>query len=469
MNQKQKTRFKNLLSAKTLGILTSAAVLSSCSSISSQQQNVELEVKKYTLDNGLRVLIAPNPRLPIVSYYTLIDVGGKDEYAGTTGATHFLEHMMFKGAKKFGPGEFDTLLEKNGGSTNAFTSNDMTVYYETFPKDFLDVVIDMEADRMQNLLLEEKSFESERQVVLEERKMRYENSPGGLLWLESMKKIFAGTPYGQSVIGEVEDVTALSRDKMMEFFHTYYVPNNAIIAIAGDVNPSDVIKKMNEHFGPIKKSEALTEKKNKIDTKAVFANRAQLNKEYHFYATSETPKFMINFKGVPLTDKRMYALDLLANMLGDGSSSYLEQTYVRVDKPTFNNVYLTNYNLQYAGMLAFGGELAPGVKIETAKNTLLKDINNMCTNALTDYTLQKAKNQVLANSYNELMSNSGVALMLVSNEKAFNDYKYSFKDVERYNQVSLEEVKSVCRDFLKADESIYVTVWNKNPKTGDKK
>ena len=145
---------------------------------------------------ALRLLVVENNKLPIVSYYTFFDVGGRFESreTGTTGATHFLEHMMFKGAKKYKAGEFEKIVEGNGGRGNAYTTFDSTVYYESFPSKVLEKIIDLEADRMGNLTIESKSFESERLVVKEERKMRYENSPMGKLYLSMMQAVFKGTP-----------------------------------------------------------------------------------------------------------------------------------------------------------------------------------------------------------------------------------------------------------------------------------
>ncbi|RPJ78901.1 MAG: insulinase family protein, partial [Alphaproteobacteria bacterium] len=171
--------FQKKIGLRACLLASVALVFSACSSIPSISSSDEapapiaLNVKKIVLDNGLIVLIAPNPKLPIAAYYTLFDVGGRHEVKGTTGATHFLEHMMFKGAKKYGPGQFDSLIEKNGGSTNAYTTNDSTVYYQTIPSSFVEKMVDLEADRIQHLLLDPVSFESERKVIFEERKMRY--------------------------------------------------------------------------------------------------------------------------------------------------------------------------------------------------------------------------------------------------------------------------------------------------------
>lgn len=449
-----------------------AGTLISCTGAGPKQatsSTIDMEVKKYVLDNGLIVLIAPNPKLPIVSYYTLFDVGGRDEKKGTTGATHFLEHMMFKGAKKYGPGQFDSILERNGGSTNAFTTNDMTVYYQTLPTSFLDTMIDMEADRMQNMLLEKASFESERQVIFEERKMRYENSPDGLLYLEMMKKVFEGTPYGQSVIGDVQDLKDLTREQMMDFFKKYYVPNNAIVSIAGDVNPDEVIEKIKLHYGSIPFSKELKGLKDAVSGDQVFKSTATFNKEYKIYATNPNPKFLMAFAGDKIGEKRAYALDLLSMIIGDGGSSYMNKKYVRSDKAILTDGYLSNYNLVNSGVVYFGGELKPGVKVEEVKAQLENDFNEMCTNAITPKSLQKAKNQVLASSYRSLKSNSGVALMLARNEKWFNDYKFSFNDTQKYNAVSVKEVKEACAQVLDKNKSIFLSTWDQYPKTTETK
>ncbi|MEK6626114.1 MAG: pitrilysin family protein, partial [Bdellovibrionota bacterium] len=211
----------------------------------------KLAVHKKILKNGLVVLVHENHLLPIMSYHTFYDVGGRYESRsdGTTGATHFLEHMMFKGAKKYGPGLFDSQLEALGGSSNAYTTFDSTVYHQELPSSGLELIMDMEADRMGYLLLEEQAFEKERAVIFEERKMRYENSPHGKLLLAMMQEVFKGTPYGGSVIGDEVDLKNLSRPQLQDFFKKYYAPNNAIIVIVGDVDHEKIFALVEQKFG----------------------------------------------------------------------------------------------------------------------------------------------------------------------------------------------------------------------------
>jgi zinc protease len=455
-------------------LLISLLFLGACATTTSTQVKKTpptngLNVKKVVLDNGLTVLIAPNPKLPIASYYTLFDVGGRYEVKGTTGATHFLEHLMFKGAKKYGPGQFDTLIEKNGGTTNAYTTADSTVYYQNIPSGFVPMMIDLESDRLQNLLLEPYSFESERKVIFEERKMRYENSPGGFLYLMMMKKIFEGTPYGQSVIGDVEDLEALNRDQVMEFFKTFYTPDNAVLAIVGDVDPEKTLEIVKEKYGNIPRSKGLMALKAKRDEPAKYTFKAKMNTEYKFYSTNPNAKFMLAYKGEKAGTRRAFIMDILSNMLSAGGSSYLTQKYVKTDKPIFSEISLNNYNLLHAGVFYFSGELMEGVSFDNAKTKFMSEIKNFCLEGLDEHTLIKTKNQIVVGAYHQLKTNAGVASTIMTNEKLYGDYNFGLKEMEIYQSITEKEVKTVCEEYFAKSENILVSVSNQNPKTAGTK
>lgn len=421
-------------------------------------------VKKYVLDNGLIVLISPNRKLPIVSYYTFYDVGGRYEGEGTTGATHFLEHMMFKGAKKFGPGEFESIIEHNGGSSNAYTTNDATVYYENFPSKILETVIDVESDRIQHLLLEPNSFESERQVIFEERKMRYENNPDGFLYLTLMKKVFEGTPYGQSVIGEVADLKKLSRDQMLDFFKKFYAPNNAIIGIVGDVDPEATIELIKKYFGSIPKFQELDSIKEKLDEAARFSFKATFGKEYRMYSTNPLPKMNFGYKAVKAGERIAYATDLMANMLSDGGSSYFHKNYVAIENPKLTSMSAVNYNLRFSGIFYLDLEIADGAKVDDVRDMVLSDMTKFCEEGLTETALQRSKNALLTSGYHSLKSNANVASSLILNEKYFGDFNYAQKEMQIYLTTKLSEVKDACREMFIKQEPIIVTIHNEFPK-----
>lgn len=423
-----------------------------------------LPVVKTVLPNGLTVLISPNHKLPIASYYTWFDVGGRYEGNGTTGATHFLEHMMFKGAKKYGPGQFHEMIERNGGDANAYTTMDATVYHESIPSDIIPQMIDVEADRLQNLLLEPTSFESERMVVFEERKMRYENSPDGMIYQLMMKEVFKNTPYGQSVIGEVSDLKNLSRDQVMNFFKTYYTPDNAIIAIVGDVDPDKTLTLIKEKYGNIPPAKKLSELKAAKDDAKNYQFTYPFRKEIKSYATNPTPKFHLAFRGEKIGTHRQYVLDILASMLSSGESSYLTQKYVLSPSPTLMGISLNSYNLNHSGVFYFAGELLENVNIDDFKITFMKDLKFICQEALNEHELKRAKNQIMASAYDQMKTTSGVASVIIHNEKMHGDPNFGIKELSIYMGINLSEVKEACHQMMDQETGIFISVWNQFPK-----
>ena len=426
-----------------------------------------LDVKKKVFSNGLTLLVLENRHLPIFSYYTFYNIGGRHESREeqTTGTTHFLEHMMFKGAKEFGPGVFDSTIEASGGSTNAYTTFDNTVYYQNLPSEMLEKIIAMEADRMQNLLLEPESFEKERQVVFEERKYRYENSPSGKLYLKTMQEAFKGTPYGGSVIGEVEDLKALNREKMFEFFHKYYVPNNATIVVVGDVNATEVEKLIEKKFGHIPRSEALVELAREKDRPELYAVKRSFNTSIKLHGSSPIPMFTKSYRGEPLGTRKAYVMDLLASILGDGNSSFLVQRYVKSPKPILSKISMSNYNLKYNGIFFIGGELLAGVSPARFEKRLANDTKLFCQEPLNERNLQKVKNQFLVSYYRQIQSNGGLATFLGLRENFFGNYEIYKEELKIYESINLEELKQVCEEvFLGKEKGIFMTLWEKNPK-----
>ncbi|MGH7277291.1 MAG: M16 family metallopeptidase, partial [Candidatus Rokuibacteriota bacterium] len=209
-----------------------------------------------TLDNGLRVLLLEDHRSPIVSFQVWYRVGSRNETRGATGIAHLLEHMMFKGTHRHGPREFNRLVEQSGGQNNAFTSQDVTSYFVNIAADELDLVIDLEADRMQNLLLGDADIDSERQVVIEERRTRTEDDPAGFLGEAVSSIAFRAHPYGQPVIGWKVDLERLTAAEVRAFYKTYYVPNNAIVVAVGDFDAPAVLEKVKASFGGIPRGPA---------------------------------------------------------------------------------------------------------------------------------------------------------------------------------------------------------------------
>src|SRR2546422_5079437 len=214
------------------------------------------DVTEATLDNGLRVLVLEDHRSPVVSVQVWYRVGSRNERPGATGIAHFLEHMMFKGTPTHGRGQFARIVEQNGGQDNAFTSQDVTSYFVNIAADKLDLVIELEADRMHNLLLDPKEIDSERQVVIEERRTRTEDDPGGFLGEEVASIAFKAHPYGSPIIGWQEDIARITPEEIRAFYRTYYVPNNAMVVAVGDFRAGEVLERIKRRFGGIPRGAA---------------------------------------------------------------------------------------------------------------------------------------------------------------------------------------------------------------------
>lgn len=457
-------------------LILAISLLSSCAKTSVKSEDyaanstpvVKLDVKKWELSNGLKLLVLEDQTLPIMSYYTFYEVGGRHEGPGTTGATHFLEHMMFRGSKNYPPQIFDSTIEKWGGSTNAYTNFDMTVYYESLPSAHLKRMIEMEADRVKGLLLLPDLVDGERKVVFEERKMRYENSPEGKLYLTMMQEVFKGTPYGGSVIGEVADLEALTPENLRSFHDRFYVPNNMVIVIAGDVDASEVHSLVQKNFGDLPASEELvTFKKEKDDVNRYkFKNAIKSGQEIKLNGTSPTPLFMYAFQGGAVGERSSYVMDILSSIIGDGESSWLNQNLVKGKSAMLSSVYAANYTLQHNGVFFIGGELANGQSLNRLENTLNSLIQRkMCKEAITERSVQKTKNQYLLSYFQSLKTNAGAAHFVGLRESLFGDYKEYEKEIAIYESITTKEVQDACEASIAKKNGIFLSIWDKHPRS----
>lgn len=435
---------------------------SSTKSKGKKDGEIHIDVVKKTLPNGLTILISENHKLPIFSYYTYYKVGGKYEKPGITGASHLLEHMMFKGAKKYGAGEFDNIVEGNGGRNNAYTTNDNTVYYEDLPSLHLKKIIDLEADRMQNLLLEPVSFEKERNVVLEERKLRYENSDRGKIFLSMMKEMFKGTPYGTSVIGTIKDLKTVSRDQIFDYFKRYYAPNNAIIVITGDIDAKKTIKELEKKFGNIPATENLEKIKQAELDRLGFRFKTRFGSEIKLKGQTPNPNFTLAFPARKIGTRDGFVLDILASVLGGGESSYLSEKYVLTSDPKLSNIYAANYTLQESGVFFVGGELLSGKSPKNLKKDLIQSLEKGCDVAISERAVQKVKNQYFIEMLAGLDTNAGVAKFIGDREFYFGDHEFYKKELAIYQGVSVSELRSTCKKYLKREKNIFLSIWNQH-------
>lgn len=439
------------------------ALLMGCSSVKNKDsesltENIHIDVSELKLENGLTALIVNNPKLPIFSLQLFYKVGGKNEVPGITGASHFLEHMMFKGAKRYGKNTIDFIIEGSGGSTNAYTTNDQTVYYENLPSTELEKILDIESDRMENLLLDVDDFNKERQVVLEERKMRYENAPRGQLYLEMMQTLYRGTPYGRSVIGDIPDLKSVTREQIYKYFKRFYAPNNATLVLIGDIDVSKAKHIIKEKFGKIPSSPSVEEAHKELKEED-FVPKWTNNQVVAKKGESPNPIFMMAFPTYKAGHKKGYALDVLSSILGSGKSSALVNQYILIEKPVATSMYAAHQSLEKSGFFFIGGELVRGVKLNEFREDLLKRLGGFCDSEITARNIQKVKNNYLNDLYAGLDTNAGLGSFLGERQLIFGDWRFYKEELGMYEKVTVEDVKTACKEAF-AKPNVFVSVWN---------
>ncbi len=424
---------------------------------------LSLDAHEYTLDNGLKVLLIPNKKLPIFSYYTFFDVGAKYEKDGMTGSTHFLEHLMFHGSKNFPRGVFDSAIESHGGHTNAFTSQELTVYYNSLPSDFIDELIEMEADRMQQLSFEKDGFEKERQVVIEEKRVNYDNDPQGKLHLALTETMFKGTPYEISTIGKQVDIESVSLEQIKNYYHTFYAPNNALLVIVGDINPEETFAMIKKQFGPLKAAPNL--EKAKEFKKDFEVNNAKRKSWVKINGSAPTPIFRLAYPGYKLGEREAYVADILSQILGGGESSYLVQKYVNTRWPRLSYIYSVNLNYQKTGMFYIGGELLRKVNLPRMRRNLRRDLKRACSSKIINgRSVQKAKNQFWVEFFRNLQTNSGLARFVGMHEMLMGDYKNYEKEIDIYKSIEAQEVMKLCKNLFYNQKPSFLSLWQRHAK-----
>lgn len=357
--------------------------------------NAQSRIASFKLDNGMQVVVIPDHRAPVVTHMVWYRVGASDEPKGVSGIAHFLEHLMFKSTDKIAVGEFSKIVARLGGNDNAFTSHDATAYFQRIAKDRLPQVMSMEADRMINLRLDEKEVLTERDVILEERRSRVENSPGAILDEQMMAALYQNHPYGKPVIGWMHEIAQLSREDALSFYRAHYAPNNAILVVSGDVTADEVRRLATDYFGPIAPSAAIMPQRvrptepehraaRRLELKDPRAGKPSFHRYYlaPSYATSKPAE--------------AEALDILMKIIGDGSTSRLYQRLVTEDKvATSASGYYSGSGLD-SGRIGISAVAADGVTLATVEETIEKVIADVRANGITAEELSRAKKAYIA-------------------------------------------------------------------------
>lgn len=356
----------------------------------------EEPVTTFTLDNGLNVVVIEDHRAPVVVQMIWYRVGAADEPAGHSGIAHFLEHLMFKGTEKIAPNAFSGIVEAQGGDDNAFTSWDYTAYFQRIAADRLDLVMEMEADRMRNLRLTEEDVTTERQVILEERAQRTDSDPGALLMEQIRAAQFLNSPYGVPVIGWRHEMTELSREDALEYYERFYAPNNATLVIAGDVEPETVKALAEKHYGPLKPSDGIVPRERPQEPPQLSERRLVLEDErvsepyvYRSYLAPERD---------PGNQRDAAALTVLAELLGGNGQTSVLARALQFDTQTavFTSAFYDGTSIDDG---TFGMVVMPaqGVSLQDAEAALDKVLADFLAKGPDPAALERIRTQVRAN------------------------------------------------------------------------
>lgn len=348
----------------------------------------------FTLANGLQAIVLPSTRAPIVTQLVVYKVGSADETFGRTGIAHFLEHMMFKGTANIGPTEFSRTITRNGGRDNAYTSFDATGYYQTIAADRLELVMRMEADRMANLRIAEKELTPERQVVLEERRMRIDNVPAALLG-ETMREKLFGThqPYGMPTAGYVDDVDKLGVDDLMAFYRRFYAPNNAVLIVAGDATAEAVHRLAEKYYGPIEHRPVEPRTRPAEGARDLPGRVVRTDRRVAEPAWSRdylAPSYRAG------ETRHAYALQVLARLFGGSETSRLWRALV-VDRKLALSAG-AGYGASSLGLSSFGLDLqpAPQSSLVDVESAVADQMKRVLDGDVTVGEVERAQNQLLA-------------------------------------------------------------------------
>lgn len=406
------------------------------------------QVSEYTLENGLKLLVKPDTRVPVVVSQVWYKVGSSYEHNGVTGISHILEHMMFKGTENLEPNEFSKIIAENGGSQNAFTGRDYTAYFQTLEKDRLEVSFRLEADRMRNLIINEDELFKEREVVAEERRMRTDDNPRSLLREAVNAMAFMNSPYHHPVIGWMSDINHYRKADLDVWYQKWYAPNNATIVVVGDVEPAAVYALAKEYFGPLK-PEKLATVKPQIEVPQKGQRQLKLK------APAELPYLMMGWK-VPVittaaTEWEPYALDVLAGILSGSASSRFARVLVREQQIAAG---VSAYNSAFSrldDLFTIAGTPSQNSDIDGLQSAIYKQLEQLKMKVVSDAELARVKTQVVASEVYQLDSVFYQAMQLGIVETVGLDWQLSERYVENINAVTAEQVQQVVQKYFVDD------------------
>jgi zinc protease len=418
----------------------------------------EYPVAAKTLKNGMKILVQTDHSIPNVALYTFYKVGSRNERPGTTGLSHFFEHMMFNGAKKYGPGELDKAMESNGGSNNAYTTRNVTVYQDWFPRTALELIFDIEADRIRDLSFDPKKIESERGVVASERRSSVDGQNEGVLDEQLWATAFIAHPYQWPVVGWMSDIEHWTMDDLKHHFEMGYSPSNATMVIAGDVTPEEVFALAEKYLEPIP-SHVPPAPVTTTEPPQIGERRLVVRKP------AELPLLMIAYHVPQTNNPDFYALNVMRSILFQGESSRMYQRLVDKDQIALD-VESESDNAFDPTLLLFVAQPKEGVDPAVCEKAIYEEVERLQSAPVADRELEKAKNFRLAEFYRQVRTINGRANTLGTYEVFFGDYRKLFDAAKNYSAVTKEDVQRVAKQYFGAKNRTVATLVPENEEKG---
>jgi zinc protease len=428
---------------KSKKIVSLFALLSIFFFITASEAGLKEQVFETALPNGLKVILLENHKAPLITFQVWYRVGSRNEEWGKTGLSHMLEHMMFKGTKKVGPEEFSRIIQENGGNDNAFTSRDNTAYFENLSADRVQVAINLESDRMQNLMLREEDFRTERMVVMEERRLRTEDNPQAVLQEQVEATAFQAQPYHWPIIGWMEDIARFTLGDLKAYYKTYYNPINAFLVVVGDFKKEELLPKIEKAFGSYPKGIAPHQERDK-DPPQIGERRIFVKKE------AQLPFLEMGYHVPNFREQDSYVLEVIATVLSGGKSSRFYQTLVREKRLVLSADADHSLLSRDPSLFYISADLLPGKEVAEVERAFDQEIDRLQRERVGEQELEKAKNQLEAAFIYGQDSLYYQAMLLAQHEIAL-----SWKTIDDYipsiRKVTPEDIQRVAQKYLAPD------------------
>lgn len=419
-------------------------------------------VEEKVLENGLKVLVKPDARAPVVTVQVWYRVGSADEHDGITGISHMLEHMMFKGTETLAPGEYSRIIAANGGQENAFTSRDYTAYYQNLASDRLEIAFKLEAERMRHLKLDPDEFSRELEVVREERRMRTEDDPQSLTYERFNAAAFEVSPYRHPVIGWASDIEQYRVEDVRDWYRQWYAPNNATLVVAGDVEPEAVFALAEQHFGPLQ-AESIADPKTRPEPE----QRGE--KHLSVKAPAQEPWLIMGYKTPVLltaeTEWEPYALEMLSAVLDGGSSARFSRELVRGRQIAASLDASYSAFSRHAQLFSIDGVPARGQSIDALQSAVHQQLEQVREELVAPEELERIRTQLIADKVYEQDSLFYQAMLLGILESVGLGWELADTYVERIGAVTPEQIREVARKYLVPDH-LTVAVLDPQPIKG---